>query len=325
MNKRILVSLLATIFLATSLGAEAQQAKKVPRIGMLCFSECTIPTWSAFRQRLRELGYIEGQNVLSETRSADGKLERLPALAGELVHLKVSVIVTSGTRAILAAKQATSAIPIVFPIAADAVGDGLVSGLARPGGNITGFTVITPDLSGKRLEFLKDAFPKADRIAVLYNPTDGGTALDWKETQAAARAFSVTLQSVQVQHPDDFKLAFSTLTKEGEDALIVLTHTFMSVNRSRLLEFVAKSRIPAMYGEAQYVEAGGLISYGPNYVDLFRRAAVYVDKILKGAKPANLPVEQPTKFELVINLKTAKALNLIIPQSVLYRADKVIK
>ena len=320
----VLFWLLITVLLITGL-AQAQQAGKIPRIGFLRSQTQSPGMTDAFRQGLRELGYVEGKNILIEYRSAEGKVEQLPDLATELVRLKVDVIVVGGTPAIRAAKQATGTIPIVFPIAADAVADGLVATLARPGGNMTGFTVITPDLSGKRLELLKESFPKISRVAVLYNPTDGATALDWKETQAAARALGVTLQSLEVRHPDEFKMAFAAMTSERAEALIAFTHTFMTIHRSRLLDFATKSRLPAMYGQDAFVNAGGLMSYGPSYTDLYRRAATYVDKILKGRKPADLPVEQPMKFDLVINLKTAKQIGLTIPQSVLYRADKVIR
>jgi putative ABC transport system substrate-binding protein len=252
-------------------------------------------------------------------------LDRLPELAAELAHLKVDVIVARGTRAIRAADQASATIPVVMAYSADAVGDGLVASLARPGGNITGLTAITPDLSAKRLELLKESSPKISRIAVLYNPTDGGATSDWKEIEAAAPGLRVALQPLEIRDPNEFNLAFEAIKRERADALVTFTHTFMVVHRNRVLEFATKSRLPAMYGLRLFVEAGGLMSYSPSVTDMYRSAASYVDKILKGAKPGDLPVQQPTKFELVINLKAAQQIGLTIPPNVLARADRIIK
>ena len=266
-----------------------------------------------------------GQNTVIEFRDAGGTSERLPVLASELVRLKVDVIVATGTQAILAAKQATPVIPIVMSAAGDAVGTGLVASLARPGGNVTGLTYISPETSGKRLQLLKEAFPRTARVAILWNPADPPRVLEYKETQSAATTLGLTLQSVEVRGARGFDGAFAAITQGRAEALITFNDPITVVSRQRIVDFAARSRLPAMYERREFVEAGGLISYGPNFLDLFRRAAIYVDKILKGTKPADLPVEQPTKFELVINMKAAKALGLMIPQSRLLRADEVIQ
>jgi putative ABC transport system substrate-binding protein len=327
MSRKILLWLLTTIWLTTASFAEAQQAKKIPRIGYLSFQSSSSgrDLDEPFRQGLRALGYVEGKNIIIEYRWADGNFDRLPELAAELVRLKVDVIVARGTRSVRAAKQATSTIPIVVPIVADPVGDGLVASLAHPGGNVTGLTPMTPDLSGKRLELLKETFPKISHVAVVYDPNDGATALDWKETEVAAGGLGVTLQSLEVTDPNQFDAAFATMTSNRNNGFIALTHSFLTANMRRLLDAATKTRLPGMYGQSLFVDAGGLMSYGPSYSDLSRRAANYVDKILKGTKPAELPVERPTKFELVFNLKTAKQLGLTIPPNVLARADKVIR
>ncbi len=320
--------IVALALLAAPLAADAQQPGKVPRIGFLWASSPSDPASQryreVFRRGLRDLGYIEGQNIAIESRSAEGKYDRLPGLAAELVRLQVDVIVAVGAAA-PAAKQATTTTPIVMVGAGAAVEAGLVASLARPGGNITGLTQMLPELTAKRLELLKEAVPKVSRVAVLWNSANPVKALDWREIQVAARALGVTLQSVEVQEPDEFDRALAAIPRGHPDALITLDDSLTFLHRTRIVNVAAKSRLPAMYGLTAFAEAGGLMAYGPNVPDLFRRAATFVDKILKGAKPADLPVEQPTRFELVVNLKTAKALGLTIPQSVLIRADQVIQ
>jgi putative ABC transport system substrate-binding protein len=319
--------LVAVVLLALGVAAEAQQPARIPRVGILAGASASnvSPRVEAFRQRLRELGYVEEKNIVIEYRYAEGKRERLPDLAAELVRLKVDVIVAFSPAAILAAKKASPAIPIVFASVGDPVGDGLVSSLARPGGNITGLSAMSPDLDGKRLELLKEAFPKVARVAFLW--PSGGTRgnLTLTDMEAAANTLGLKVLSLPVRGLDDFESAFARAKRDGAQALITTPNSLIITQQRQLLDFAAKNRLPAMYPTSEFVEAGGLMSYAPNHADLWRRAATYVDNILKGAKPADLPVEQPTKFELVINLKTAKALDLTIPQSVLYRADKVIK
>ncbi len=321
-----LIVTLALGLLVAPLAAEAQQAGKVPRIGFLFYgSPGPSPELDAFRQGLRELGYIEGQNITIEYRFASGQVERLPELAAELVRLKLDVIVTPTTPASLAAKQATSTIPIVFAAVADAVGAGLVANFARPGGNITGFTSISAELGGKRLELLKEVAPKASRVAVLYNPADRSNVLMLKELQESAPALGLTLQPLEVRGPGEFEGAFVAMTRERIHALFGAAGVLTFEHRKALVDLAAKNRVPAMWGHRQFVDAGGLMSYAVNYYDQVRRAATYVDKILKGAKPGDLPVEQPMRFELVVNMKTAKALGLKIPQSILIRTDQVIQ
>ena len=309
--------------------AEAQQAAMTARIGYLAANLTVSPHMNeAFRQGLRDHGYVDGRSVVTDYRSAEGKLERLPALAAELVALKVDVIVASDTPAAQAAKQATTTTPIVFAATGDPVTNGLVRSLARPGGNVTGLSLIAPELVGKRLEQLKRIAPGVRRVAVLWQPGgSGGRTEDeaLKEAEAAGRALGMRLQFVEARGPADFDRAFSDMTRARAGALTVIGSAMFANERRRLVELAARDRLPAVYGFREYVDAGGLMAYGPNVADLFRRAASYVDKILKGAKPADLPVEQPTKFELVINLKAAKALGLTIPQSVLARADQVIE
>ena len=326
MKRRTFMALVSGGLLAAPFAAEAQQAAKVARIGYL--GAAAGPLREAFLQGLRDLGYVEGRNLLIEYRSAEGKLERYSALAAELVALKVDVIFAPNTPAVLAAKQSTRTIPIVFPSAADPVADGLVTTLARPGGNVTGLTSLSPDLVGKRLEQLKQAVPGVSRVAVLWQPggPDERTEKDMlKRAEVAARALGVQLQFVEAQGPADLDRAFSDMTRVRAGALTVLGGGMFLNERRRLVDLATKNRLPTVYSLREYVDAGGLMSYGPNLPDVFRRAATYVDKILKGAKPGDLPVEQPTKFELVINLKTAKALGLTIPQSLLQRADEVIR
>jgi putative ABC transport system substrate-binding protein len=277
----------------------------------------------AFRQGLRELGYVEGKSIRIEYRYAEGKQDRLNDLAAELVRLKVDVIVTSSTPGVLAVKRASTTIPIVFAAIGDPVRSGLVASLARPGGNITGLTILAPELSGKRLELLKEVFPKATRVAILWNAT--GPALSHIAAQAAAKALGLELLSLEVRDADDIESAFEGARRRGPQALVTTPGAVIDMNQKKIVDFAAKSRLPAMYAQLSFVDAGGLMAYAPSATDLWHRAALYVDKILKGAKPADLPVEQPTKFEFVINLKTAKQIGLTIPPNVLARADKVIK
>jgi putative ABC transport system substrate-binding protein len=315
--------------LFSPVAAEAQPAAKVARIGVLAGDMAGAPhMYEAFRQGLRDLGYVEGRNLMIEYRDAEGKLDRLPALAAELVALKVDVIVAANTRAALAAKQATRSLPIVFSNASDPVASGLVISLARPGGNVTGLSNLSSELVGKCLEQLTQAVPRVSRVAVLWQPgaLGGRTEKDMlKAADVAARALEVQLQVVEARGPADFDRAFSEMTRARAGALTVLSSTLFLIERRRLAELAARHRLPMAFPWREGVDAGSLMSYGMDFPDLFRRAATYVDKILKGAKPGDLPVEQPTKFELVINLKTAKALGLTIPQSVLSRADLIVE
>jgi putative tryptophan/tyrosine transport system substrate-binding protein len=313
--------------LLTAQLTEAQQPTKVPRIGFLFASSPSnlSARFEGFRQGLRELGYIEGKNIVIERRFAEEKLERLPQLAADLVHLKVEVIVTGRPTSTRAAKEATVTIPIVMGQDSDPVGSGFVASLARPGGNITGLSSLAPEISGKRLELLKEIVPKLSRVAVFGTSTQAGNAQSLKETELAAGAFGVQLQYLDILGPKDLETAFREARKGRADAALGLPSPVLLAQRTQVADLAVRSRMPAMYVASEFVDAGGLISYGPNLADMYRRAATYVDKILKGAKPADLPVEQPTKFELVINLKTAKALGLTFPQSVLFRADQVIK
>jgi putative tryptophan/tyrosine transport system substrate-binding protein len=327
-TRRVFIRTLAGGLVAVPLAASAQQAAKVARIGYLGADRAAVPhLHEAFRQGLRDLGYVEGRTLVIEYRDAEGKLDRLPALASELVALKVDAIVASGTLAALAAKQATRTLPIVFAAAADPVTSGLVTSLAQPGGNVTGLSLLAPELVGKCLELLTQAVPGVSRIAVLWQPGGQGERTEQDMLKAAdvtARALGVRLQVVEARGPKDFDRAFSRMTRVRAGALTVLPSGMFNNERRRLVDLAGKNRLLAVYPLREYVDAGGLMAYGPDLADLSRRAATYVDKILKGTKPADLPVEQPTKFELVINLKTAKALGLTIPQSVLGRADEVI-
>ncbi len=306
---------------------QAQQPKKVPRIGFLSTgSPSTTPARiEAFRQGLRELGYVEGKNIVIEYRYAEGKLDRLSELAGELVRLKVDVIVTAGSAPTRPAKEATNTIPIVMAQHADPVGSGFVASLARPGGNITGLSTLAPEISGKQVELLKEVLPKLSRVAVLGTSTVPGNAQSLRETELAAGAFGVKLQYLDVLGPKDIETAFRAAGKGRADAVLVLASPVLFSQRTQVADLAVKSRLPAISGSSESADVGGLMTYGVNIIDLFRRAATYVDKILKGTKPADLPVEQPTKFEFVINLKTAKQIGLTIPPNVLARADKVIK
>jgi putative ABC transport system substrate-binding protein len=329
MHRRTFLAGTGTVLLAAPLAPEAQQAAKVARIGFLATNLAAnshLP--DAFRQGLRDLGYVEGRNVLIEYRDAEGKLDRLPALAAELVALKVDVIVAPNTPAALAAQQATRTLPIVFIGVGEPVRSGLVTTLARPGGNVTGLSVISPELVGKWLELLKQAVPGVSRVAALRQPgaMDDRTEKDMLEgADVAARKLGVRLQFVEARGPADFQRAFSDMARARAGALTVRPAPMFMSERRRLVDLAAENRLPTVYPWRDFVDAGGLMAYGPNLADLYRRAATYVDKILKGAKPADLPIEQPSKFELVINLKTAKALGLTIPQSLLLRADEVIQ
>jgi putative ABC transport system substrate-binding protein len=315
----------SAMLFAVCVSANAQQTKKMPRIGYLGTGSRSSVVVEAFQQELRDLGYIEGQNITIEYRSTEGIAERLPNVAAELVQLNVDIIVVSGDASTLAAKNTTRTIPIVMTNVTDPVGLGLVASLAHPGGNVTGLSNVGSDLGGKQLELLKEAFPKVSRVAVLWDSASRGNALWLREMKVTAEALRITLQPVDVHGPNDFEPAFSAIKKGHASALSALRNAVTNNYRPRIVDFAAKSRLPAMYPDREFVEVGGLMSYGPNFAYLFRRAAAYVDKILSGAKPADLPVEQPTKFELVLNLKTAKQIGLVIPPNVLARADRVIK
>ena len=325
-TRRNLILALAAVALGAPLAAFAQQKGKVWRIGFLQGGsrppDGLPPT--ALRQGLAALGYVEGRNVVYEGRWAEAKFDRFPELAAELVRLRVDAIVVTGG-ASAAAKKATSTIPIIIAGAGDPVGTGMIASLARPGGNITGTSAQATELSGKRLEILKEAVPEASRIAVLWNADNPAMTLRYREIEKAARILRVAVQPLGVREPDDFDVAFSTMTRERPDALFMVTDALTDLNRKRVIEFAAKHRIPSMYEFDSLVLDGGLMAYGPSFDDIFRRAAVYVDKILKGAKPGDLPVEQLDRFYLLINLRTANALGLTIPQSLLLRADKVIE
>ncbi len=326
-DRRTFLTSTGAVLLAAPLAAEAQQAG-TRRIGLLETSSpspARVLLWETLRQRLRELGYLEGQNIAFESRFGEGKPDRLSSLAAELVGLKVEVIVTSGTPASLAAKQATRTIPIVMAQLADPVGAGLVASLARPGGNVTGLTTQDADLGGKRLELLLQVVPRVSRLALLIDEASPGTVLIAKGTQAAARSAGVQLQSLGVRGPGELDRAFSAMKEGQAGALIVESSSMLFTSRTRLADLALKNRLPTVFAQREYAEAGGLMAYAADFSDLFRRAATFVDKILKGAKPADLPIEQPTKFDFVINLKTAKALGLTIPPSLMLRADEVIQ
>src|SRR6266542_4957229 len=327
MRKPVLSILFVVVLLAVGAIAEAQQPAKITPIGYLDAVSLSVNAArvEAFRQGLRKLGYVEGKNIFIEWRSADGKLDRLPALAAELVHLKVDIIVTGGRSATRAAKEATTTIPIVMTQDSDPVANGFVASLARPGGNITGLSTLRPELSGKQLELLKEIFPKLSRVAVLGTSTYPGNAQALREVELAAGAFGVKLQYLDVRDLKNIETAFRAASKGRADAILVLSSAVLNSHRIEIADLAVKNRLLAVYGQPQYVEDGGLLSYAPSFTDLCRRAATYVDKILKGAKPADLPVEQPKKFELIINLKAAKQIGVTIPPNVLARADKVIK
>jgi ABC-type uncharacterized transport system substrate-binding protein len=332
MDRRTFISGVALGLVGVPFGTVAQQPSKAARIGLLATASPKSPEYreaiDALWQGLRERGYVDGQNMVIEVRTADGKVERFSALAKELVGLKVDLLLAFNSISARAAQQATATVPIVVAVMGDPVGDRLVDSLAKPGGNVTGLTFVAPQLVPKRLALLSEALPKASRIAVLWHPGAYGehtTSVMVKETEAAARTLGVRLQNVPVQGTGDFDRAFATISKEHPDAFFMLPSPMLFNERRRIVDFATRQRLPSMFAERAFVELGGLMSYGSNVNDMIRRSAYYVDNILKGAKPGDLPVEQPTKFELVINLKTTKAFGLTIPQSLLLRADEVIQ
>ena len=315
---------LGACLIAALPAAEAQEPGKVFRVGS--FSPAGNPALEGvFLEALRSLGYVEGNNLVFERRYADNQLDRLPSLAAELVGLKVDVIVATGTVAPLVLKKVTTTIPIVIWSAGDPVGSGIVSSLARPGGNVTGLTIDSPELAGKRLQLLKEIVPGVTHVAVIWNAANPYAAVVYKETQQAARSLAIEIKSVEVRSPSDFDGALGAVIKDNSGGLVVVEDPLTFSEMTRIVNFATTHRLPVMYGMKEFVSAGGLIAYGPSYPDLLRRAATYVDKILKGAKPGDLPIQQPTKFELAINLKTAKALSLTIPQSLLLRTDELIQ
>jgi putative ABC transport system substrate-binding protein len=328
-SRRTFLCGLALVRLAVPRAVEAQPPEKVPRVGYISPGSSSDPVrqrrLEALRQGLRDLGYVDGRNIAIEPRWAEGKYDRYPALVADLIRLKVHVIVTVGGRASQVAQQATSTIPIIMSVVIDPLGAGLVSNLARPQGNVTGVSMMAPDLIGKQFEVLKQVVPKVTRVAVLWNPANPSSPPQLREADVAARAAGLRLQSLEAGSPQEIDSAFAAMMSERAGALVVLLDAILNNQRSQITELAAKRRLPAVYAVRDYAEAGGLISYGSNPLELERYAATFVDKILKGAKPADLPVEQPTKFELVINLKTAKALGLTIPQTLLLRADQVIQ
>ena len=327
MSKRIVIRLLPTLILATVGLAAAQQPPKISRVGFLSPSASGLGAfrYESFRKGLHEFGYIEGQNVVFERRSAEGNVDSFPTLAAELVQLKVDVIVALGTPAAMAAKRATSTIPIFIIAVPDPVSTGLVASLARPGGNITGLSSLGVDLSGKRLELLKETVPGLSRVALVWNLEDKGMSLITKQIQAAAPPLGVKVEPFGVRDPNDFDGVFAKISQNRPDAIFIAADRLIASHTKKILEFAIKNKIPAMFNSGESVEAGALMSYGPNRAEVLRRASTLVDKILKGAKPGDLPVEQPMKFELVINLKTAKQIGVTIPPNVLARADRVIK
>jgi putative ABC transport system substrate-binding protein len=323
------VALAVGLTLAPLGTAAAQPPEKVPRVGYLSLPSLSDPViqglLEAFRQGLRELGYVEGRNIAIEARAAEGKHDRLPALAADLIRSKVDVIVAPSGAATQAAQQATRTIPIVMSTVADALGSGLVASLARPGGNVTGLTLMSPDLAGKQFQLLKEVVPKVSRVALLANPNNPSSARFAREAEAAARALEVRLQTLEARNPQEIVSAFAAMTRERARALLIVPDGIFLNRRRQIAELAATRRLPSIYGTTEYAEAGGLMASSANFLDVSRRAATFVDKILKGAKPADLPVAQPTKFELVINLRTAKAIGLTIPPSVLGRADQIIQ
>jgi putative tryptophan/tyrosine transport system substrate-binding protein len=327
MKRKITILALCVMLLALRHSASAQQSAKIPRIGYLTGSSVSVITdrTEAFRRGLREIGYSEGKNIVIEWKSAEGKVDRLPALAAELVRMKVDIIVTTGASPTRAAKEATKTIPIVMAQDIDPVGSGFVASLARPGGNITGLSSLSVDISGKRLELLKEIVSRLSRVAILGTSTIPGYAQSLKEIELAAGAIGVRLQYLDVRAAKDIEAALQAAGKDRADAVLVLQSFVLNSHRKKIVDLAVKSRLPAIYYAPEWVEDGGLMSYGVSFTDLNRRAAIYVDKILKGTKPAELPVEQPIKFEFVINLKAAKQIGLIIPPNVLARADRVIR
>jgi putative tryptophan/tyrosine transport system substrate-binding protein len=325
MKRKITVLPLGAILFALCVSAQAQQPAKVAKIGGLGSGGGLAPGRELLQRELHALGYVEGKNMTLEYRYAEGRIDRFSALADELVDLKVDVLVASSTSAAIAAMNATRTIPIVFTSVGDPVAAGLVDSLARPGGNITGVTSIDSVLAGKRLELLKETIPKLSRVAMLWNPQDRGSTQQWKESQLAARELGLQLNSMEVSSSDKFESAFKEAIRNRSAALAVTQHPLASSNRKRIVDLATKNRLPAIYSRGDYVTSGGLMSYGRDETEPYRRAAFMVDKILKGTKPVDIPVEQPTKFQLVINLKTAKALGLTMPPVVMMRAEKVIK
>jgi putative ABC transport system substrate-binding protein len=324
-QSEIALLIITLLLFAFSVSTEAQQPKKIPRIGWLGAARTSSSRIEAFRQGLHELGYAEGKNILIEYRYAEGKLDRLPAFAADLVPLNVDVIVAGSPQATRSAKQATSTIPIVMAFDDDPVGSGFIASLARPGGNITGLSTLFPEMSAKQLELLKEIVPNLSRVAVIGNATQPGNPQALREINVAADGFGVQVQYLEVRGPKDIETAFREASKERADAVLVLSTTMLYFNRRQVSDLAVKTRLPTIYGRPEYVDEGGLVYYGPSYIDLYRRAAAYVDKILTGIKPADLPVEQARKFESVINLKAAKQIGLTIPQNVLARADRVIR
>jgi putative ABC transport system substrate-binding protein len=324
MIRKTFVWILATLFLTTVSPAQAQQPK-IPRIGFLSSTDNRF-SFEQFRLRIRDRGHIEGKNIVIEYRTAEARQDRIPGLVAELVQLKVDVLVSTSQRAIEIAKQATKTIPIVIVINADPVATGIVDSLARPGGNITGISTLQRELSGKRLELLKETVPRISRVGVLWNPDSSGPAISFKEYEAAAGAIKLRIQSLEVRGPKpDFGSAFQAAVKERAGGLIVISNSLLNQHQKPVADFAIKNRLPSMYERGDYVDAGGFMSYSANEAENYRRAAYYVDRILKGAKPADLPVEQPMKFDFVINLNTAKQIGVTIPQWTLMKADRVIR
>jgi putative ABC transport system substrate-binding protein len=327
MRRRQFITLLGGAAATWPLAARAQQPAKIPRIGFLGNSTATMEAnlIGPLRDGLRELGYEEGRNVIIEFRWADGKYDQFPALVAELLAAKVDVIITAGTPATLAIKKATSTVPLVFIAVGDPVGTGVVPNLGRPGGNITGLSSIAPDLEGKRLELLREVVPKLSHVAFFLNPANAFHTASMRQARVAAQSLGIKLQPMEVNKSEQLDGAFASIVKEKPDALLILADRIFLHNRKRMMEFAIQQRLPSVNAYRELVEAGGLISYGPSYEDMHRRAAVYVDKILKGTKPADLPIEQPTKFTLLINLKTAKTLGLTVPPTLVARADELIE
>ena len=327
MNRKVSYLALVALLFAICVYAEAQQQGKIPRIGFLGNSTAALEEnlVTPFREGLRDLGYVEGKNIVVEYRWAEGNYDRFPALIGELVAQKVDIIVTAGTPAALAVKKAAPSIPLVMAAAGDPIGTGLIESLAHPGGNITGLSGMVMDLEAKRLELLREVIPQLSHVAVFWNPASPLQVNSEKEVHAAARAFKMKVLSLGVQAPEQFDNAFVTIRRERPHALLVLPDRLFLHNRARIMEFATKQHLPGVYAYVELVEAGGLMSYGPSYADMHRRAATFVDKILRGRKPADLPVEQPKKFDFVVNLKAAKQIGLTIPPNVLARADRVIR
>src|SRR5713101_7521393 len=327
MDRRAFLGIVASGLLATPLAAEAQKAGKVPRVGLLGLgsAESSSPFFEALRQGLRERGWVEGQNIAFEDRTTVRQYSRLPDVAAELVRLKVDVIVTWGTTPALAASKATGTIPIVTTTGSDPVEMGLATSLARPGGNVTGLTSSGRELVGKRIELLKETLPGLSRIAVLWNPESRTESFALRDAEAAAKSLRLQVRPAEVRGPEDLEKAFASIAHKRPEALVLAPSNMFRAHRARLVELAARHRLPATFSDRSFVEAGGLMSYGPDEKAIFRQLANYVDKILKGAKPADLPIEQPTKFEMVINLKTARALGLTIPQTILLQADQVIQ